>query len=120
MSKDGKGKWTGEMAAIGEELERWQAEHPNATMRDIELRVEQAMSQMGVQIMAELAMTRERRSSSEAVRCPKCGGSTIRRGRRQRQLKGAHDESVVLTRGYVTCQECGHGFFPSGSGTRAG
>jgi hypothetical protein len=120
MSKDGQGKWTGEMASIGEELERWEAEHRDATMRDIELRVEQAMAQLGVQIMAELAMTRERRSSGEAVCCPRCEGPTIRRGRRQRQLKGAHDESVVLTRGYVTCQQCGHGFFPSGSGARVG
>ena len=120
MSKDGKEKWIGEMEAIGEELERWETEHPDAMMRDIELRVEQAMAQLGVQIMAELAMTRERRSNGEAEHCPRCGGPTIRRGRRQRQLKGAHDESVVLTRGYVTCQECGHGFFPSGSGAGAG
>jgi hypothetical protein len=48
MSQLQKAKWTDEMAAIGDELERWQAEHPNATMREIEQRVEQAMAQLGV------------------------------------------------------------------------
>jgi hypothetical protein len=73
MSKDGQGKWIDEMAAIGEELERWEGEHPDATMREIELRVEQAMAQLGAQVMAELAVTRERRDDGEAVCCPKCG-----------------------------------------------
>jgi len=114
MSQLQKAKWTDEMAAIGDELERWQAEHPNATMREIEQRVEQAMAQLGVQVMAGLAMAREANAGAEEARCPKCGGATIRRGRRLRRLKAAHDESVVLTRQYVTCRQCGHGFFPSG------
>lgn len=114
MSQEQKAKWTDEMAAIGDELKRWEAEHPKATMREIELRVEQAMAQLGVQVMAGLAMGREANARADKVCCPKCGGPTIRRGHRPRQLKGAHDESVVLTRQYVTCPQCGHGFFPSG------
>lgn len=104
------------MAAIGEELDRWEAAHPEASMREIEQRVEQAMAQLGVQVMADLAMGRETRLRQAEVRCPKCGSPVIRRGTRPRKLKGAHDEAVVLTRGYVTCTQCGHGFFPSGSG----
>ena len=56
-------------------------------------------------------MAREANAREEEVRCPKCGGATIRRGCRLRRLKAAHDESVVLNRQYVTCRQCGHGFF---------
>ena len=119
MSQDKRAKWASELAAIGEELDRWETAHPEATMREIELRVEQAMAQLGVQIMADIAMGRETTMRPADMRCPKCGNPTIRRGRRERQLKGAHDEAVVVTRGYVTCRECGHGFFPSGPGAGA-
>lgn len=109
-----------EIKAMQAEMARWEAEHPDATMRDIELQVEQALARVGAQMMTDIVSRREERiKSAGAVRCPKCGEPVSGRGKRTRRLQGAHNEAVEIARDYVTCRTCGHGFFPSGSGAGA-
>ena len=109
--------WQETMTDVQEWLKAWRAEHPQATMREIEVAVEREMARLGSVLMSGLAQVNEHGGRSEEGSgrvCPQCGGATIRRGRRKRELTGAYNETVKLTRSYVTCKQCGHGFFPSG------
>jgi uncharacterized protein with PIN domain len=45
--------------------------------------------------------------------CPKCGGEVKKKGKKKWKLKTTGGQEIEFEREYVTCQSCGHGFFPS-------
>lgn len=46
-------------------------------------------------------------------KCPACGGQVHYKGKKRKRVLHAEGEATIA-RGYHHCDECGHGFFPSG------
>ena len=110
--------WETETAKLREKMKAWRDEHPKATFREIEEAMESGLAPLRAQMLGDMASASEAsegmNEKGERVVCPECGTTTQRHGTRTRKLKGKHDEEVKLTRQYVTCPACGHGFFPTG------
>jgi uncharacterized protein with PIN domain len=103
-------------ADLIEGLKKWRERHPHATMREIEEEIDRRMSEMRVQLIAETVM---KSASTELEKgqkeiCPKCGGEVKKKGKKSRKLETNGGREIEFEREYVTCQSCGHGFFPSG------
>lgn len=98
-----------------EGLRKWREKHPQATMREIEKEIDQRMSEMRARLIADTVMrsagTGKGKEKKEV--CPKCGGAVKKKGKKKRNLETNGGQAIEFEREYVTCQSCGHGFFPS-------
>lgn len=98
-----------------EGLNKWREKHPRATMREIEEEIDRRMSKMRARLITDTVM----RSASTGMEkgkkemCPKCGGEVKKKGKKKRKLETNGGQEIEFEREYVTCQSCGHGFFPS-------
>ncbi len=90
-------------------LAAWRAEHPRATMREIEDAVEEQVAKLRAEFLAELA---HQSQAAEDAHCEQCGGPLTLRGRRRRRLRANGDEPIVLERSYAVCPVCKLGVFP--------
>jgi RNase P subunit RPR2 len=54
--------------------------------------------------------------TSQGLRCEQCGQPLQARGRAKRRWQTHGGQQVEVERTYVTCPQCGGGFFPPGSG----
>ena len=110
--------WDTAMGRVSAEMKAWRDAHPTATFREIEDALEGCLAQLRAEMLTTLASASEategRDEAGKGVTCPQCGQTSHRHGYRTRKLKGPHDAEVELTRRYLTCPACGHGFFPSG------
>jgi uncharacterized protein with PIN domain len=84
-------------------------------MREIEEEIDRRMSKMRAQLITDTVM---RSVSTEMIKgkkemCPKCGGEVKKKGKKKRKLETNGRQEIEFEREYVTCQSCGHGFFPS-------
>lgn len=115
MSGQGAGEtsFVAEAKAMQERLVAWRAEHPRASFDEIAEEVRQQREVLMGQLLAELA---EQHGVGEVLVegwCPQCGGVLHYKGVKVRTV--LHPEGQPqLERGYHHCNECGHGFFPSG------
>jgi len=118
MKADYEKEWETATAKMRAEMKTWRDGHPQATFREIEEALEGSLAQLRAQLLGDMATasaaSEGMNEAGERVVCPHCGGSSDRHGYRTRKLKGKHDAEVELTRRYLTCPACGHGFFPSG------
>ena len=102
-------------ADLNEGLNQWREKHPRATMREIEEEIDRRMTEMRARLIADTVM----RSASTGMEkggkemCPKCGGEVKKKGKKKRKLETNGGQEIEFEREYVTCQSCGHGFFPS-------
>jgi uncharacterized protein with PIN domain len=103
-------------ADLIEGLNKWREKHPRATtMREIEEEIDRRMSKMRARLITDTVM----RSTSTGIEkgkkemCPKCGGEVRKKGKKKRKLETNGGQEIEFEREYVTCQSCGHGFFPS-------
>lgn len=93
--------------AMHEALVAWRAAHAGASFDEIAEEV-----RMG-QLLAELASQHGVGEVLLSPDCPQCGGVLHYKGEKERTV--LHPEGQpVLERGYHHCDQCGHGFFPSG------
>jgi len=105
-----------EKADLIEGLNKWRETHPRATMREIEEEIDRRMTKMRARMITDTVM---RSASTETEKrkkgmCPKCGGEVKKKGKKKRKLETNGGREIEFEREYVTCQSCGHGFFPSG------
>ncbi|HEX2187063.1 MAG TPA: hypothetical protein VHN78_16330 [Chloroflexota bacterium] len=105
-------------AAFGE-VTAWRRQHPTATLREIELMIDERLAKLRAQMLQDTALS----SAAADLRtvgeedgpvCPDCGQRLRPRGQQVRHLTTAHEQPVVLTRSYATCPACGAGLFPPG------
>jgi YgiT-type zinc finger domain-containing protein len=104
-----------EDASLIKGLNKWREKHPRATMREIEEEIDRRMTEMRARLIADTVM---RSASTETAKrkkemCPKCGGEAKKKGKKKRKLETNGGQAIEFEREYVTCQSCGHGFFPS-------
>jgi len=118
MKADYEKNWETATTRLRAEMKAWRDGHPKATFREIEEALEGGLAQLRARMLADMATASDasegRDDTGEQVGCPHCGATTYRHGHRTRKLRGKHNAEVELTRRYMTCPACGHGFFPSG------
>ena len=128
MERDdgGRGAFEREWAALSEEvlvgMADWRAQHPRATLGEIEAELDARLARMRARMLERVAQrsaaTTWRRTAGEwgdaAPRCPDCGVGLQPRGRRTRRLRTAGGERMRLDREYGVCPRCGRGLFPPG------
>jgi uncharacterized protein with PIN domain len=98
-----------------EGLNQWREKHPRATMREIEEEIDRRMSKMRARLITDTVMksaSPDMEKGKEEM-CPKCGGAVKKKGKKKRKLETNGGQEIEFEREYVTCQSCGHGFFPS-------
>jgi uncharacterized protein with PIN domain len=111
--------WLKKSQEMLSEIKHWRRAHPKATFVEIEDEVHRRLMELEAQVLQDAAQESASREwgpgvSQEAPRCPKCGVPLQARGKRKRTLQGNGGQSVVLSRTYGTCPQCGQSFFPSG------
>lgn len=95
---------------------------PRATFGEIEQAWDERLARMRVRMLhacgsaalASVASDLKRTQGAERPVCPECGAQLEARGTATRELTTQHNQSVILTRSYGVCPQCGAGFFPPG------
>lgn len=95
---------------LGAFMQHWREQHPRATLPEIEAELDRQMRRLRADVLAETART----TPDVVARCPHCGATLTRRGKRERTLITDGDEELTLSRVYATCPACSSGLFPPG------
>lgn len=90
-------------------LTAWLAEHPEATLAEIERAVDRELCEVRAAMISQAAQVGER---DERPDCPACGAPMHRSRRRTIRQTTAHNGEVVLDGQEWRCPACGAGFFP--------
>lgn len=105
--------WDVAARAAAQEVAAWRRAHPRATLTEIELAVEGAVSRLQGRLVADLAHGAGAEEPQERPVCPQCGAPMVRRGRQKREvLLARRAEPLRLERTYWRCSSCGTGLFP--------
>lgn len=99
------------------EVQAWRRQHPTATLREIEVAMDERLAWLRAQVVQDTALTSPLADLrvvpvEERPPCPRCGGRLRPRGQHRRQLTTSHEQPVVLERSYAECSACGAGLFP--------
>jgi RNase P subunit RPR2 len=95
---------------------QWRATHPQATLAEIERAVDEQMNRLRAQLIEEATQASAAADSevSQGLVCEQCGQPLQARGRARRRWQTQGGQQVEVERTYVTCPQCGGGFFPPG------
>ena len=97
----------------------WQEEHPEASLREMEKRLEKTRLKILSQAIEAMVEIRRRGYQEEKVYCPRCGREMEYKGEKRRQKMTTVGE-MSYERAYYWCASCREGFFPSGCGVEGG
>jgi len=98
-------------------LDGWRAEHPKATLREIEQEVDEQLAVLRAKLVEELALAsdmRDWKGSEVRLRCPECEVELEVREEEERHLQSLYGQEVVLKCRRGVCPQCGAGIFSSG------
>lgn len=98
------------------EVAQWRATHAQATLAEIEQAVDQQIHRLRARMIEQTAQASPAAGSeaSQGLRCEQCGKPLQARGRASRRWQTQGGQQVEVERTYVTCPQCGGGFFPPG------
>lgn len=110
--------WHREAEAVISGLKEWRAQHPRATLAEIEQALDERLDGMRARLLEDLALASRAADLSggrgERPRCPECAVEAVPRGTHERQVVTRGDRVVRLRRRYAACPRCGGGRFPPG------
>jgi RNase P subunit RPR2 len=108
--------WNEQGADVFAAVAQWRARHPTATLAEIERAVDEQMARLRAQMIEQAAQASAAAESdvSQSLRCEQCGQPLQARGRARRRWQTHGGQQVEVERTYVTCPQCGGGFFPPG------
>ena len=109
--------WQSQSSAMLTGLAEWRAQHPRATLREIEAELDQRWAVVRAKLLADTAALSAVRSwtgAEDAPLCPTCGVGLQRQAKGTRQLQTQGGQTLTLERAYGRCPQCGEGFFPPG------
>jgi hypothetical protein len=128
--------WTALSEEVLSGMDAWRAQHPQATLTEIELEVDARLAQLRARLVERVAQQsaaatwprsqagphvaplRTPRAAPAAVTnaptCSQCGTRLEPRGRRRRRLRTTGGQQLALERDYGVCPHCGQGLFPPG------
>jgi hypothetical protein len=100
-------------AEVVEKAMAWHAEHPRATMEELETEILRLRQEFGEQLAQVLLEHREATHPVPGPRCPQCGQEMQYKGD-----KALHPATTLgdvgFERSYYYCSECDQGVFPPG------
>ncbi len=109
-------QWEEQGEEVFATVAQWRATHPKATLAEIEQAIDEQMHRLRARMIEQAAQASDA-AESEASRglvCEQCGQPLQARGRAKRRWQTHGGQEVEVERTYVTCPQCGGGFFPSG------
>ena len=113
--EDLQARWEEQGEDVFASVAQWRAAHPKATLAEIEQAVDEQMNRLRARMIEQAAQASAAESEvNQGFVCEQCGKPLQARGRAKRkwQTQGGHE--VEVERSYVTCPQCGGGFFPPG------
>jgi RNase P subunit RPR2 len=111
-------RWEDQGAEMFAAVAHWRAAHPKATLAEIEHAVDEQMYRLRARMIEQAAQASAAAEgqASQGLVCEQCGQPLQARGRAKRRWQTHGGQEVEMERTYVTCPQCGGGFFPPGSG----
>jgi RNase P subunit RPR2 len=108
--------WKEQGAAVFAAITQWRVAHPKATLAEIEQAVDEQITRLRAQMIEEVAQASAAAESAgnKGLRCEPCGQPLQARGRARRRWQTQGGQQVEVERTYVSCPQCGGGFFPPG------
>ena len=96
---------------------QWRVAHPKATLAEIEQVVDEQMNRLRAHLIEQAAQASAAAESeaSQGLVCEQCGQARHSRGRARRRWQTQGGQQIEVERTYVSCSQCGSGFFPPGS-----
>jgi len=110
-------KWQGDSDEMISGMLEWRLQHPKASLAEIEAEVDQRLAGMRARMIADAALSSQSADwerGSESERCPQCGQTLEKKGKKKRKLETRGGKTIELEREYGICPQCGQGFFPPG------
>jgi len=109
-------EWNRSSEDVMNEVTEWRAKHPKASLREIEVEIDQRLSGLRAKMISDTAnqSTSARWEEAEGRECPECGAKLIRKGKQKRILLTRDGREIELEREYGVCSACGVGIFPPG------
>jgi YgiT-type zinc finger domain-containing protein len=106
-------------------MQDWRAQHPRATLTEIEVELDRRLAGARARLLEHLAQqgqaaawsrqpTAGTAGTGEPPRCPACGTPLEARGYKTRRLKTQGGRELAVRREYGVCPQCGQGLFPPG------
>jgi YgiT-type zinc finger domain-containing protein len=92
-------------------LAAWHATHPDATLAEIEVAVEDQVARLRAHLLTERATAGFEETHPL---CGKCGATMQPHSTVKRTLVLQGDQPLELKRRYLVCSSCGEGIFPPG------
>ena len=110
-------KWREPSGEVTKEVEHWREQHPKATFREIEAKIDQQLAELRAKMLSDTAMASaaadwEETGAGEV--CPQCRVKLEGKGKKKRKLETRGRQEVELVREYGVCPKCGQGIFPPG------
>jgi hypothetical protein len=98
-------------------MREWRLSHPKATLREIEVALDQHLSRLRARMLQDVALQSvaadcKVAASPDRPTCHLCGTPLILRGKHARQLKTHAGQQITLERSYGLCPTCKKGLFP--------
>jgi YgiT-type zinc finger domain-containing protein len=96
-------------------MREWRQAHPRATMREIELTLDEKLAKVRARMLEDVALASKAAdlvASGERASCSQCGQEMEAHGQQERTLTTTGNQEVVLRRSYAVCPACGAGLFP--------
>jgi RNase P subunit RPR2 len=111
-------RWEEQGEDVFAAVAQWRAAHPHATLAEIEQAVDEQINRLRARMIEQTAQASATAESevSQGWVCEQCGQPLQARGRAKRRWQTHAGQEVEVERTYVTCPQCGGGFFPPGSG----
>ena len=110
-------RWSELAAEVLTGFRAWRAQHPTATLTEIEDDLDRRLHRMRARLLEDAAVqsaaTDVGRTATRPA-CPACGTPMRADGREVRRLTTTGDEVLTLTRSRARCPACGGGLFPPG------
>jgi YgiT-type zinc finger domain-containing protein len=99
------------IARVESAMKAWHAEHPAATLAELEAELDQQLAGARATLLTELVADG---TAAVPTVCPACGHRLVQRGRHTRALDTEGGGLITLTRHYARCPACHAGLFPPG------
>ena len=98
-------------------MREWRAQHPKATLREMETELDGRLNRMRARMLEAMALASAAADWADAPAaaqptCPDCGQPLQLRGSDTRTLQTQGGQELRLERQYGTCPACGAGLFP--------
>lgn len=109
--------WRQQSEGVISGMAEWRAQHPRATLREIEEALDERLERLRAQMLQDTALTSPAadwagQPKGKRPLCPHCGTPLTARGKQSRTMQTYGGQQVALQRTYGVCPTCNGGLFP--------